>query len=189
MAESKRPKRVKTEPRARHVDGHTLKAMGGLPGEGCPVRRTAEIEDYGPAHPLAIHFNMEAIANGENSGKLKAGGGWLDNQGVAFLQLEGELDSKQVVLELDKRFKDGKLSFAAKDQMRRWLYAMRSAHGLAWAWHEGASKARRTGPAQQVDGGRARRGRRRRVIQLLQYCRNGKPLFSPLHLTYIMHAL
>jgi len=108
---------VKTEARARHVDGHTLKAMGGPPGEGCPVRRTAEIEDYGPAHPLATQFNAEAIAHGENSGKLKAGGGWLDDQGVAVVQLEGELDSKQVVLELDERFKDGKLSFAAKDQI------------------------------------------------------------------------
>ena len=50
--EGKRPKRVKTEPKARHVDGHTLKAMGGLPGEGGPVRRTAELEDYGAAHPM-----------------------------------------------------------------------------------------------------------------------------------------
>ena len=185
---------------ARMGCGHHQHGVSGT-AKGCQHRQRApvflsklarvDLGDFGPAigSTLAIQFNMEAIANGENSGKLKAGGGWLDNQGVAFLQLEGELDSKQVVLELDERFKDGKLSFAAKDQMRRWLYAMRSAHGLAWAWHEGASKARRTGPAQQVDGGRARRGRRRRVIQLLQYCRNGKPLFSPLHLTYIMHAL
>ena len=81
--EGKRPKRVKTEPKARHVDGHTLKAMGGLPGEGYPLRRTAELEDYGPAHPMAVQFNEEALENCENSGLLKGSGAWIDTQGVA----------------------------------------------------------------------------------------------------------
>ena len=88
-----------------------------------------DLGDFGPAigSTLAIQFNMEAIANGENSGKLKAGGGWLDNQGVAFLQLEGDLDSKQVMLELDSRFKDGKLSFV--QQRTRLQSTMRSKVG------------------------------------------------------------
>ena len=115
--EGKRPKRVKTEPKARHVDGHTLKAMGGLPGQGCPLRRTAEIEDYGPAPPPAVAFNEHALHNGKTSGILKKCGAWVDEQGVAIIQLNGDLNSKQVVLELDERFKDGKLSFAAKDQI------------------------------------------------------------------------
>ena len=115
--EGKRPKRVKTEPKARHVDGHTLKAMGGLPGQGCPLRRTAEIEDYGPAHPMAVAFNEDALHNGKTSGLLKKSGAWVDEQGVAIIQLDGDLNSKQVVIELDERFKDGKLSFAAKDQI------------------------------------------------------------------------
>ena len=102
--EGKRPKRVKTEPKARHVDGHTLKAMGGLPGEGYPLRRTAELEDYGPAHPMAVQFNEEALENCENSGLLKGSGAWIDTQGVAIVELDGELDSKQVMLELDGRF-------------------------------------------------------------------------------------
>ena len=127
--EGKRPKRVKTEPMARHVDGHTLKAMGGLPGQGCPLRRTAELEDYGPAHPMAVTFNKEALDNGENSGFLKESGAWIDKQGVAIVQLEGELDSKQVVIELDERFKDGKLSFAAKDQIAEY-------HTVKGGWAE-----------------------------------------------------
>ena len=78
---------------------------------------TAEIEDYEAAHPRAIAFNEELLANGQISGYLKQSGGWIDNQGVAFVQLAGELDSKQVTIEIDERFQDGVLSFAAKDQI------------------------------------------------------------------------
>ena len=113
----KRPERVKTAPRQRHVDGHTLKAIAGRTGLPGAVRRTAEIEDYEAAHPRAIAFNEELLADGEISGYLKDSGGWIDDQGVAFVQLEGELDSKQVTIEIDERFQDGELSFAAKDQI------------------------------------------------------------------------
>ena len=140
--EGKRPKRVKTEPMARHVDGHTLKAMGGLPGQGCPLRRTAELEDYGPAHPMAVTFNKEALDNGENSGFLKETGAWIDKQGVAIVQLEGELDSKQVVIELDERFKDGKLSFAAKDQIAEF-------HTVSGGWLEEYKNVLEPDPREQ----------------------------------------
>lgn len=81
------------------------------------ARRTAELEDYPPVHARMVTFNEEVLKNWKISESLKHSGGWIDKQGVAFVQLAGELDSKQVMLELDERFKDGKLSFAAKDQI------------------------------------------------------------------------
>ena len=116
MMKPERPKRVKTMAMARHVDGHFLKALAGstgLPGE---IPKTAEINDYAPAHPDAIEFNKTCLENGEISGFLKKSDKWNDAQGVAFVQLPAELNTKAVVQEMDERFQDGKLSFAANHQ-------------------------------------------------------------------------
>ena len=54
-----------------------------------------------------VAFNTTALAGGEISAKLKGDSGWIDDQGLLSFQLEGDLNSEEVVRELDARFRDG----------------------------------------------------------------------------------
>ena len=59
---------------------------------------------------------------------------------------------------------------------------------LRTAWHEGAC-TRHCARARHNRWAEGARGAGGGDLLYSCYCRNGKPLFSPLHLTYIMHAL
>ena len=114
--EGKRPKRVKIQAGSGISDPHTLRAIcrgGNLPPD---VQMTAEVTDYGPPDQAMLAFNTNALAGGEISAKLKGDSGWIDDQGLLSFQLEGDLNSEEVVRELDARFRDGWLSFAAEKQ-------------------------------------------------------------------------
>ena len=114
--EGKRPERKKTGFTQSLTDGHTLRAIARTSTVPINVQMTATVTDYAGADPRMLAYNTDALASGEVSAKLKKGGGWIDNHGVCFVQVEGDLNSEEVVRELDGRFKDGRLSFAAPSQ-------------------------------------------------------------------------
>ena len=114
--ESKRPERKKTGFTQSLTDGHTLRAIARTSKVPINVQMTATVTDYAGADPRMLTYNTKALASGEVSAKLQQGGGWIDNQGLSFVMLKGDLNSEEVVQELDGRFKDGSLSFAAPSQ-------------------------------------------------------------------------
>ena len=114
--ESKRPERKKTGFTQSLTDGHTLRAIARTSKMPINVQMTATVTDYAGADPRMLTYNTKALASGEVSAKLQQGGGWIDNQGLSFVMLKGDLNSEEVVRELDGRFKDGRLSFAAPSQ-------------------------------------------------------------------------
>ena len=113
--EGKRPKRVKTSGKVIG-DPFTLRAICRGGPTPVDVQMTAEVKDYGPPEQAMVAFNTTALAGGEISAKLKGDSGWIDDQGLLSFQLEGDLNSEEVVRELDARFRDGWLSFAAEKQ-------------------------------------------------------------------------
>ena len=114
--EGKRPKRVKTPVGSVICDPFTLRAICRGGPTPVDVQMTAEVKDYGPPEQAMVAFNTTALAGGEISAKLKGDSGWIDDQGLLSFQLEGDLNSEEVVRELDARFRDGWLSFAAEKQ-------------------------------------------------------------------------
>ena len=114
--EGKRPERTKTGFTRSLTDGHTLRAITRTSKAPKNVPMTATVTDYAGAEPWMLTYNTDALANGEVSAKLKKGRGWTDSVGLCFVKLKGDLDSEELVRELDGRFKDGRLSFAAPSQ-------------------------------------------------------------------------
>ena len=84
-------KRKKTGFTQSLTDGHTLRAIARTSTVPMNVQMTATVTDYAGADPRMLTYNTDDLASGEVSAKLKKGGGWIDNHGVCFVQLEGDL--------------------------------------------------------------------------------------------------